>query len=224
MPTAEKFAGFVMADSESHRIEAEPSRVDSGRGRREGVSNTSRNPPSHRYFARREPAADRCRRGSYSVWWRSIVLRQNIRKNVLPIKVTPEPAPGKYWLRRRSTPVTIGSQALVDHIGYFLSTLVWSNGMGGTIRAYEHAECVLTHHLSHAGRLAPNPDRYRSARVLACFLDGHHVPPPNWATLQSLRAGYRSLLSTPAWHSIQSQPRRATTNELANGRSACSTS
>ncbi|MGV9836539.1 hypothetical protein ACWDUL_20455 [Nocardia niigatensis] len=94
-------------------------------------------------------------------------------------------------------------EALVDHTGDLLSTLVWSDGMGGTIWDYEHAEQVLSDYLSHVGRLAPNPDRYRSLWILARFLDGHpDFPPPNWATLESLRRGYWSLLTTPAWHSV----------------------
>ncbi|MFE3187541.1 hypothetical protein ACFXHA_00945 [Nocardia sp. NPDC059240] len=93
-------------------------------------------------------------------------------------------------------------EALVDHTGDLLATLVWCDGMGGTIWDYKHAEQVLADYLSHTRRLAPNPDRYHSVWVLARFLDGQDHPPPNWATLESLRTGYQSLLTTPSWHSV----------------------
>ncbi|MGW5106719.1 hypothetical protein [Nocardia sp. NPDC004123] len=94
-------------------------------------------------------------------------------------------------------------EALIDHTGDLMSTLVWSDGMGGTIWDYEHAEQVLTDYLSHMGVLAPTLIRYRWLWVLACFLDGSpNLTPPNWATLGSLRTGYWSLLTTPPWHSV----------------------
>ncbi|WP_458685862.1 hypothetical protein [Nocardia tengchongensis] len=94
-------------------------------------------------------------------------------------------------------------EALIDHTGDLISTLAWCDGMGGTLWDYEHAEHVLTHYLSHTRGLAPNPDRYRWMWSLARFLDGRpNVTPPDWATLQSLRTGYWSLLTTPPWHSI----------------------
>ncbi|MGW4244370.1 hypothetical protein [Nocardia sp. NPDC004722] len=95
-------------------------------------------------------------------------------------------------------------EVLVDHTGDLLSTLVGADGMGGTLWDYEHAEQVLADYLSHVARLTPNLDRYHSVWVLACFLDGRPgSPPPNWATLESLRTGYWSLLATSAWQSAR---------------------
>ncbi|MEC3918637.1 hypothetical protein [Nocardia sp. CDC160] len=96
-------------------------------------------------------------------------------------------------------------EALIDHTGDLMSTLVWSDGMGGTIWDYEHAEQVLTDYLSHTGALTPTVDRYRWLWILACFLDGRqNRTPPNWATLESLRTGYWSLITAPPWHSVVS--------------------
>ncbi|MFE3258749.1 hypothetical protein [Nocardia sp. NPDC059229] len=80
---------------------------------------------------------------------------------------------------------------LVDHTGTLLSTLVWSQGMSGTILHYDHSEQVLSDYLSHVTRLAPNLSRYGLLWTLARFLDGHaDFSPPDWATLESLRTGY----------------------------------
>ncbi|MFE3280794.1 hypothetical protein [Nocardia sp. NPDC059239] len=94
-------------------------------------------------------------------------------------------------------------EELVDHTGRLLSTLVWSQGMSGTIWDYDHAEQVLAEYLSHVTRLAPNLSRVGSLWTLARFLDGHaDFPPPDWATLESLRTRYRSLLTAPSWRSV----------------------
>ncbi|MET9486641.1 hypothetical protein [Nocardia sp. NPDC006630] len=94
-------------------------------------------------------------------------------------------------------------EALIDHTGDLISTLAWCDGMGGTLWDYEHAEQVLAHYLSHIRGLAPSPDRYRWVWALAHFLDGRpNVPPPDWETVQSLRTGYWSLITTPLWHAI----------------------
>ncbi|WP_327151145.1 hypothetical protein [Nocardia sp. NBC_01329] len=92
---------------------------------------------------------------------------------------------------------------VVDHTGRLLSALVWSQGTGGTIIDYRHAEQVLTDYLTHTARLTPNLSRYRTIWSLARFSSGHcDFPPPDWPSLDSLRTSYWSLVTTPSWLSL----------------------
>lgn len=87
---------------------------------------------------------------------------------------------------------------LVDHTGRLLAILVGSFGMSDSILDYKHAERALAQYLSHVGRLEPNQGRCYAVRTLSEFLSGGaYIRPPDWASLDSLRAGYRSMATWP---------------------------
>lgn len=91
---------------------------------------------------------------------------------------------------------------IVDHTGRLLLILTFSQGMGGTLARYPHAEHVLTAHLGHLARLGPTPERREIADLLARNLGeeegdrGSIGPADRW---RAHREGYLALLSRAEW-------------------------
>jgi len=92
---------------------------------------------------------------------------------------------------------------LTDCVGRILGVMTESQGMGVTLRGYEHAVPVLTAHHRAVARHGPTLHRYSLAAVIARYMGrtaaADTASSPGW---EAVRSAYRGLLDQADWHQV----------------------
>ncbi|MER7757203.1 hypothetical protein [Kitasatospora sp. NPDC097643] len=90
---------------------------------------------------------------------------------------------------------------LLDHTGWLLHVMTYSDGMGTTLRHYPHSAAVLESHARHLGGVTPTVERFFMAALLAQYLATE--PPERVGSIGAQRdailATYLGLLDREDW-------------------------
>lgn len=92
---------------------------------------------------------------------------------------------------------------LTDCVGRILGVMTESEGMGLTLRGYEHVVPVLAAHHRAISRQGPTLQRYRLAVSIARYLGRTAVSDPASSSgWEAARSAYRGLLDQADWHQV----------------------